>query len=37
VSAHEFFKDDDGYVAWLKKHPGGYVININKMSAPVEK
>lgn len=30
MGVHEFCNDDDGYVAWLNKHPGGYVMNIHK-------
>lgn len=36
MSAHEYRDDDDGYRAWLKTHPGGYVINIQRSHSPVD-
>ena len=36
MGAHEYRDDDDGYRAWLKTHPGGYVINIQRSHSPVD-
>lgn len=36
MSAHEYRDDDDGYRDWLKKFPGGYVINIQRSHSPVD-
>jgi hypothetical protein len=36
LSAHEYRDDDDGYRDWLKKYPGGYVINIPRSHSPVD-
>jgi len=36
MSVHEYRDDDDGYRAWLKTHPGGYVINIQRSHSPID-
>jgi len=27
---HEFSDDDDAYICWLKAHPVGYVLNVQR-------
>lgn len=36
MGAHEYRDDDDGYRDWLKTHPGGYVINIQRSHSPID-
>jgi hypothetical protein len=36
MGVHEYRDDDDGYRDWLKKHPGGYVINIQRSHSPAD-
>jgi hypothetical protein len=36
MSVHVYRDDDDGYRDWLKKYPGGYVINIPRNYSPNE-
>ena len=36
MSVHEYRDDDDGYRDWLNKHPGGYVINIQRSHSPID-
>ena len=36
MSAHEYRDDDEGYRAWMQRHPGGYVINIQRSHNPTD-